>query len=359
MRSVLLPAVMAAALLTSAAPAVAQGPGTSTSTGGSNAFNPAISVNALFLGGGFSGLDIPAAERGDLQRAGMRLQEMEMQFSSTIDPYSKADVIVTFENGAFDVEEGYVLTNVLPLRIGLRAGKMLVPIGSENPLHTHQLPFVQRSLVGTALFEEPLSEFGAEATYLVPLPFFVQLRGAAYNGDAKPLFAAPAGDLAYLGGASALWDLGESATISLEGDYLAGRNGAGRHTWTQVVAAVSSFKWRPTRQAIYRSLRATGEFLYGEIDADGPARAVTARGGHALLQYQFARRWWLQGRYDLESQAADAVNPWRASFLLGFVPSEFQALRLQISQVHTPGDTYAEAFVQYNFTIGSHPAHKY
>ena len=73
--------------------------GTSTSTGVSSAFNPAISLNALFLGSGFSSLAIPDSLREDLQRSGAHLQEMELQFTSTIDPYSKADAILTFEDG--------------------------------------------------------------------------------------------------------------------------------------------------------------------------------------------------------------------------------------------------------------------
>lgn len=334
------------------------GTGTSTTTGVSNAFNPAMSLNGLFLGSAFSHLSIPEAQLDDFQKTGLRLQEMEMQFTSTIDPYSKADAIVTFENGKFDVEEAIVSTTALPYGIGFRGGKMHVPIGIENVLHTHALPFVQRSLVGATLFEEPLAEFGVEASYLLPTPFFFEVRGAAYNGDAEQLFGGVDRELAYLGGASALWDLGESSTFSIQGDWLGGRNAFGKDTWTQVASGGVNFRWRPTFQSIYHSLRLTGELLYGDREATStPDLAFTTRGAYGYAQYQFARRWWVQGRYDYEKPHDDRSS--RTSALLAFVPSEFQAMRLQVSVVDRPENRYSEAFLQYNFTIGSHPAHKY
>lgn len=350
--------VLAIGLALPAAASHAQtGGGAATSTGVSRDFNPAISVNALFLGAGFTDLDLPAPARSDLEESGLHFQEMEIQFTSTIDPYSKADVILTFEDGAFGVEEAFVRTTALPGGIGLRAGQMFVPIGIENKLHTHQLPFVQRSLAGSALFEETLSDFGAEVSYLVPVSFFLDVRAAAYNGDATVFDATGDWDLAFLAGTSALWDLSDEATLGFEGDVLTGRNGFGDATQTSIASAGVSMKWRPARRANYESLRLTGELLYGERDAADPEQKATTRGYYTLAQWQFARRWWVQGRYDHANVASEAG--WRTAALLGFVPSEFQSLRLQVSYVDRPGDSYSEFFLQYNFTVGSHPAHQY
>lgn len=353
-----LAAVLALGMAAGTAGAQSQ-PGTATSTGISRDFNPAISVNALFLGAGFSDLDVPEVDRSELEVSGLRLQEMEVQFTSAIDPYSKADLILSYEDGEFSVEEAFVRTTALPGGVGLRAGKMYVPIGIENTLHTHQLPFVQRSLAGAALFDETLSDFGLETSFLVPAPFFLDVRAAAYDGDAAFFGAAGDWDLAYLAGTSALWDLTDDATLGFEGDVLAGRNGLGDATRTSVAAAGVTVKWRPARRANYRSLRLTGEFLYGERDAGDPQFEETMRGFYTLAQWQWARRFWLQGRWERARAAAAATAAWRATAAVGFVPSEFQALRLQAAYVDRPDDTWTEFYVQYNFTIGSHPAHKY
>ena len=72
------------------APVAGQTPGSSaTATGVSRDFNPAISVNGLFLASGFPGLPDSSAAAW-ARESGLRLQEAEMQFTAAIDPYAKA-----------------------------------------------------------------------------------------------------------------------------------------------------------------------------------------------------------------------------------------------------------------------------
>lgn len=339
-----------------------------TATGVSRDFNPAISVNGLFLAAGFPGLpDSTAATWG--REAGLRLQEAEVQFTAAIDPYAKADLVFSFEDGAFDIEEAIVSSTVLSHGIGLRAGRIFVPIGHENTLHTHQLPFIERSLVGTAVFGEGLGEFGLEAAYVPALPFFFEVRGAVYNGDDDALFAAPGNwDLAYAGGLDALWDVSEGGTFALGADYCGGPNVAGTvddAAWTHLGAGVLRYKWRSPTRARERALELMVEYLYRELEATETVARRQQHGLYGDAKVQFARRWWAQGRYDYLPSAAvggidvENASTQRGSLLLAFVPSEFSALRLQGSVVDAPTETYGEVFLQFNFTIGSHPAHKY
>ena len=76
------------------------------------------------------------------------------------------------------------------------------------------------------------------------------------------------------------------------------------------------------------------------------------------MQLQHSRRWWIQGRYDLLGVATGG-NDSRLSGLVAFVPSEFSALRLQYSQLDEDGDIVHQLLLQLNFTVGSHPAHRY
>ena len=67
----------------------------------------------------------------------------------------------------------------------------------------------------------------------------------------------------------------------------------------------------------------------------------------------------MQGRYDLNDASGLQDFNQRGSLVLAFVPSEFSALRGQITQAEIDGASFTEFFLQYNFTIGSHPAHRY
>ena len=89
-------------------------------------------------------------------------------------------------------------------------------------------------------------------------------------------------------------------------------------------------------------------------------------GWYGYVQYQFSRRWWAQLRYgsierspDLETLTYVDDETRRSTVQLAFVPSEFQALRLEYSYVESPEAAWSEIFLQFNFTIGSHPAHRY
>lgn len=361
--------IFLACLLATVAPVAGQTGGSgATATGISRDFNPAISVNGLFLGAGFPGLpDSSAAAWG--RESGLRLQEAELQFTAAIDPYAKADVVFSFEDGAFDIEEAIVSSTVLSHGLGLRAGRMFVPIGYENTLHTHQLPFIERSLVGSAVLGEGLGEFGLEVAYVPALPFFVEAHGAVYNGDDEALFDAPGSwDLAYAGGLDALWEVSEGGTVSFGADYCGGPNVSGTvdaAAWTHLAAGVLRYKWRSPTRARERAAELVLEYLYGEQAATESLALRQQEGLYGDAKLQFARRWWVQGRYDYLPAAAvggvdvegDATQ--RGSLLLAFVPSEFSALRLQGSVVDAPTETYGEVFLQFNFTIGSHPAHRY
>lgn len=354
-----------------------------TATGTSRAFNPAISLNTLFLGHLVSGLEEEEhTEEGEEHahfEEGMSVQELELQFTADIDPYSRADATIAYHEGAFELEEAFVRTQRLPAGLGLRVGRMYVPFSNENVLHTHQLPFVQRSLVLSAISAEGLADVGAELRYLTRAPFFLELRAAVFDGGRgeahaeedsvaeehhhASLFAAPEGeDFAYHFGIASLWELGESSTFALDGGYLAGRNGLSEtnSTNTQVISGAATFRWKPTRRTVYRGLRLGAEYTYVDVQSELEELPSSFMSGwNTYAQFQFARRWWMQARFDQFDPAADEESQWRAGGSLAFVPSEFQSVKLEVSRVDSEEDPYTEFFLQYNVTIGSHPAHRY
>lgn len=330
------------------------GQGQTTATGLSRAFNPAISANGLFLGS-YTSREEEGAEPG----TGMHIQEMEVQLTSFVDAYFKADVILALPGGqGVEVEEGYVLTQGLPYNLALKAGKFYAELGRHNTLHTHAFPFIDPPLVLERLLgEEGLNETGLGLSTLLPLPWYAELSGQVFNGD-NALFASPRGrDLLYVSHLKNFWDLGDAATLELGGSWAGGDNQDQEQS--SLAGADLTLKWRPPRRSLYRGLVWQSEYLYAHRGL--PVGAEKQGGFYTLLQYQFARRWWVQGRYDLFGlpRRAGAEREHRLSGLVAWVPSEFSALRLQYSRLDREGGTENQVLAQFNFTIGSHPAHRY
>ena len=359
-------AVLCTASLTVCGAAHAQ-QGATTATGASRAFNPAISVNALYLGHAFlngqldHGDDEPeqreADEHGHGSSAedGAELQEVEVQLSAVIDPYMSGYFTFGMHGAAgFELEEGYVVTSGLPAGLQLRLGKFLSPFGKHNQLHTHRYPFVQSPMIHLELFgEEGLNEVGVEVSALLPTTWFSELRANIANGDNEVLFASDAGsDLGYIARWTNFFDVTDDASIEVGASAATGAR-EGADDWSRVLGGDMTLKWKDPGPSA-RTLIAQGEYLHGE------SAGATASGGSGLLKCRFARRWWAQAGYDWASGFGEDETRTRARALLAFVPTEFSAWRLQYTaSFDEHEDTAHELFLQLNITLGSHPAHAY
>ena len=334
----------------------------------SRAFNPAISVNGLFLGGYSSSVDTTNALTGLNFDNGFNLQEAEFRFVSDVDPYFRADMTLAINReGEIELEEGYVTSSQLPGEImprgaSLKAGKFFTDFGKHNILHTHRFPFIDRPLVSEAAFgDEGLNEPGIGGNYLLPTPWFSEITFQGLQGDNPNLFRLSSGEKAqgaYLGHLKNFFDLSDETSLEFGQSYVGGRNtGSG---YSQAVGTDLTLKWRPLDRAQDRALIWQNEYIFFSVDEDG--KNVQNNGGlYSSLQYRLSRLWWLQGRYDLLGvpNTKDGLkNRW--TILAALVPSEFSALRLQYSRAaQENGRDINEIFFQLNFTMGAHPAHKY
>jgi hypothetical protein len=142
--------------------------------------------------------------------------------------------------------------------------------------------------------------------------------------------------------------------------YIAGRNSDPRHRLSQAVGLDLTLKWRPLQRAREKGLIWQSEYLYFS-QGRGPEEFTRGGGLYSSLQYQFAQRWWVQGRHDLLGVPKfEDGRKHRWSTLLAFVPSEFSAIRLQHSYTtQERGSPLNQVLLQFNYTIGSHPAHHY
>src|SRR5262245_15292097 len=97
----------------------------------SNIYNPAMSVNGLFLGSATS----KRHPSGDEVTTGLAIQEMELQFIANVDPYFAANLVLAIPDGeGLEVEEGTLTPTEQPLGIQLRLGKLKAPFGRENAI---------------------------------------------------------------------------------------------------------------------------------------------------------------------------------------------------------------------------------
>ncbi len=259
-----------------------------------------------------------------------------------------------------EVEEGYVTSLQHPFGLGLRVGKFKVPFGRENAQHTHALPFIDRSLVGDAIFgEKGLNEVGIEASYLIPTPWYSLISLMLLNGNNELLFDSPdAGDVAVAGDLSNVFDLSVNTTVELGLSMTAGRRGeAGT---SEAAGARLVYKWRPVNNANRRGAVVVLEAMWAHpAGSDDSANEPT--GAYAYAQWRLARRWYVAGRYDILGEDAHLDRPTqRGTLILTLAPTEFSALRLQTASTILPdGDRDLSAFLQLNITIGAHPAHAY
>ncbi len=341
----------------------------STATGVSRAANPAISANVLYLvdkATHHGASDEPHgheadhaqeeedAHAHDEEAPGARVQEFELRLTSYVDPHVKADLtLATHGVSEPELEEAFVTTVGLPGSLALKAGKFLGSFGKHNPLHTHRYPFIERPMAHESLFgEEGLNEVGAEASWLVPTDWYAELVAGVYNGDNSALFSGEAEeDVAFLGRVRSLVDLNDATTFEVGASGLTGQHEE-LSARSNVLGADATLKWTPLETQRHKALTLQVEYLHGDVGG------ATRHGGQLMARTRLTRRWWAQVSGDWLTE--DDLTVTRTRGLIAYVPTEFQAVRLQYGATFSDDeDTEHRVALQYSFTIGSHPAHAY
>jgi hypothetical protein len=321
--------------------------------------NPAISVSGLFMG--TAGSAISPADRG------IDLREIEAVFTAAVDPYFLGNVVINKEKDDkfFGVEEAYMVTLGLPL-VTVRAGKYRVFFGKDNQLHTHALPLIDRPLTTRKLLDEDgLDSFGVQASILVPVPWYMDLTVGGLSASRTPVFASPNSE-AIAGNArlSNLFDLSDEATLEIGGSYAGGNNAAARSS--HYLGADVSLKYRSLAGKGNLAIAWVNELVHATRNGLGGATSDTWEEGwgfYSSVLNRFFQRFWLGVRFDYlkTMPLAGAEITTGQNLMAAWVPTEFSAIQVQAGLYQTrgkPGSDW-QALVQYNMTIGSHPAHAY
>jgi hypothetical protein len=283
------------------------------------------------------------------------LQEVELAFQATIDPYVRGDVFLTFSSDGVEVEEAYLTTLSLPWGLGVKAGKIYSPFGRTSQLHRHQWTFVDQPLSMQRLVgAEGLGGAGGDVSWLTPLPWFAELH-LAYQATA-PGFA----NVLQLTGVARLiqyFDLSDAATLGV-GLSWALFQAEAPEQWKNLAGADLYVKFRDP--ASRSSVVLQGE-IYGRQLGE-QAFSQARWGGYAQAVWRLDRSWEVGARYD-NAPAPVALAPgtqqtWTA--LGSFYTSEFFRIRVQPSLVLLPGGQNGfQGIASFEFTIGAHAAHPF
>ncbi|HEX5034703.1 MAG TPA: hypothetical protein VFW62_09500, partial [bacterium] len=228
----------------------------------------------------------------------------------------------------------------------------------QNPKHLHSWAFVDNNLVNRYLLgPEGLGELGVEASYLFPIPSFLQLQATFTNGDNEESFGGERKqDFLYNGRLSGSVDLTGNLTLLAGTSGAYGFNGSGPGNSTALIGGDLLLRWKPSART---SVSWQTEYILRRMQLPG---ILESDGGlYSYLDWQFFKRWHAGLRYD-QMGIPEGVIPteYRISPAITFEPTEFSRIRLQYEYDKAANvDGVHAAMFQFQFSMGPHAAHPF
>ncbi len=363
-------------------------PATMAATSNANIFNPGISV---VLNGFLTAADRDTGEEriagvatgGEIENPppGLSLGESEVAFSANIDPYFYGFMVAALDSaGEIGVEEAYISTTQLPAGLTFTAGRFFSGIGYSNETHAHNWAFSDAALPYRAFLGSQLGDDGVQLAWLAPTDQYLVFGVEAFRGESYPAagaandgvgsyaaFVRTGGDIdvsnSYLASISYL--RARAIDRDSDGDLFTGD--------ADLLIGSLTYKWAPNGNRLIRNITATGEVFFGTEEGafNGIPVDQDRFGWYAQGVYQFMPRWRAGLRYAalesddpgilLAGSALDdmGADPFTATALMEFDPSEFSRLRLQYSRDESDIDPNTILTLQYTVIYGVHGAHRY
>ena len=334
----------------------------------------------------------------DPKQNGIGLQNLEVFFGGTVDPYFAAKGTITVQvtpegETEIELEELYLTTRSLPYGLQAKFGLFYADFGRGNQLHQHQRSFVDTPFVLTRIFgDDGLRNPAASIAWLTPLPWFseVVLGTMMPTGETASSFFGEAGedvagfvrmdrsvkhlrDMVYFVRWVHGFDISPTVATKAGLSFITGPNSTGRRARTYIFGGDIFVKWRPEKtQRGFPFVAVTLEALYRIFegaDTSDPTHAVLRDYGlYAQLVWGVRPGWaaglrvgWAQGS---RGSSADPLrnNRLRLSLNLTWLPSEFSLVRLQYNHdraPHLPGGSAHSVWLQLQISLGDHFAHKF
>ncbi len=316
---------------------------------------------------------------------GFNLQQLELSVSAAVDPYFRFDANLVFSLFGVEIEEAYATTLGLPGRLQLRLGQFLTRYGRLNPTHPHSWDFVDQPFsLGRVFGGEGNRGLGVELSWLLPLPWYVEILGSAtgaagastnrsFFGD-QDLGVDNLDDFLYVVAIKQFFALSDDWSLywGISGAF--GPNGTGRDNASEVYGTDLYLKWRPISRGSFHVVSLQTEWFYRRRQIPGDVLQDVS--GYVQFFWRFVQRWAAAVRYEYGSPPwddagdvaeGDYLDPkWldhrhRVTANVTFWPTEFSRFRLQGS-VDIPrwrDDPIWAFMLAVEFVTGAHGAHEF
>ena len=323
-------------------------------------------------------------------------REVELSLFGQIDPFARAEVRIEASESSpgtdtqVSLAEANITLLTLPYGFQAKLGQMRNRYGLTNPIHEHDLPFVDRPNVLRNFFgDEGLVEKGVELTWVPDfLPFYLEALVGVFNGDNSTAFGyGRINQPLVTGRLRTFFELSDTSAIQL------GISGATGQTPDRLSSTIlgydMKYKYRPEGW-LHPLLTVSSEGLYSirrvedlvDVTTSVDGTDVTTQVGKKSTRGAFGwyldgelqpwRRWAFGARYDASQFPTQPGFEWAIEPYITFWPSEFLRFRLayknterdrtQISPFNlnnTTARAVNEVFFQATFILGAHPAHPF
>src|SRR5437870_7665122 len=374
--------------------------------GGKNYMN--ISFDGMFALAGSSARDLSHIEVGDHdpQQRGFNARNIELAFDGAVDPYFEgfANIVFKLDNDnetEVEVEEAFMQTTNLPFGLQLKGGQFFAAFGRINPTHPHTWDFADDPLVnGRLLGPDGLRGVGAQISWTLPTPWYSQLIVASQNGrggtgfsfrnpgDNGIFFDRETTDREARGLQDFVWiprwensvDLSPTQVVLAGVSGAFGSNETGANSRTQICGGDFVYKWKSSHaEGGFPFVKWQTEFMYrrfqaghGADDSFPVAETFHDWGMYSQVLWGFRKGWvagicgdYLQIQDSRFTDDPDRQSRWRISANLSWYPTEFSKLRLQYNHDVLESNFFLadrqvdSVFLQFEFILGAHGAHKF
>jgi len=374
--------------------------------GGKNYMN--ISFDGMFALAYSSDKHLDQIEVGDHdpQQRGFNARNIELAFDGAVDPYFEGFANIVFKldndnNTDVEVEEAFLQTTDLPFNLQLKGGQFFSAFGRINPTHPHTWDFADDPLVhGLLLGPDGLRGVGGQISWTAPVPWYSQLilgvqngrGGTGYSfrnpGDDGVFFDRMTTDREMRGLEDFVWvprwensvDLSATQVVLAGASGAFGSNETGGHSRTQIYGGDLLYKWKSAKaEGGFPFVKWQSEFMYrrfeaghGMDDTFPVAETFHDWGIYSQVLWGFKKGWvaGIRGDYYDAQDSRFTDDPERQSRSrisanLTWYPTEFSKIRLQYNHdfiddsFFLAGRDVDSVFLQFEFILGAHGAHKF
>ena len=367
-----------------------------------------LSFDGQFAGAASTDKHLDRLEVGDHdpQQRGFNARNIELALDGAVDPYFEgfANIVFKLDNDnetSVEVEEAFMQTTTLPWSLQAKGGQFFAPFGRLNPQHPHVWDFVDTPLVnGRLLGPDGLRGVGTQWSWLTPLPWYSQLALAIQNGSGGTGFSfrnqgdngvfynritfdralGGVDDLVFIPRLESSFDLSSTQTLLVGASGAFGPNDTGKSARTEIYGADLFYKWKSAHAEggwpfVKWQTEALGRHFEADrgVDDQFPVRETFDDwGAYSQVVWGFYKGWAAGLRGDvLHMEASDYTDDperqsrWRIAPDVTWYPTEFSKFRLQYNHDFLEANHFMHGgnadsvFLQFEFSLGAHGAHKF